>query len=108
MVVAGAALFTAGRAGYADSATKVGSPQKVCVGDEYYDATAAECLPNPMKITSVTPSQYSVSGGVPVVIKGTTFAAGATVLFGGQAATVSFNSDTQLTAVLPAGSAPGL
>ena len=60
-----------------------------------------------MKITSVSPSQYSMSGGVNVVIKGTAFAAGATVLFGGQSAAVTFNSDTQLTAVLPAGSAPG-
>ncbi len=55
-------------------------------------------------ITSISPSYGPVIGGTTVVITGTNFAAPATVTFNGQPATnVSVDSDTQITATLPAG-----
>ncbi len=63
---------------------------------------------NPM-ITSVSPSSGSVSGGTSVTITGTNFASGATVTFGGTAATkVTFVSGTSITATTPAHAAGGV
>ena len=64
--------------------------------------------PNPT-LTSVSPSSGSVSGGTPVTITGTNFASGATVTFGGTAATkVTFVSSTSITATTPAHAAGGV
>lgn len=54
-------------------------------------------------ISSVSPASGSTAGGTAVAITGTNFQNGATVTFGGTAATsVTFNSSTRLTAVAPA------
>ena len=59
-------------------------------------------------VAGVNPGTGPTSGGIPVIITGTNFAAGATVTFGGKLSdAVNFNSATQLTALLPASSAPG-
>jgi hypothetical protein len=57
-------------------------------------------------ITSVFPSSGGTNGGTVATITGTNFAAGATVTFGGVAATdVVVASSTMITAVTPSGSA---
>lgn len=54
-------------------------------------------------ITSITPNAGSIEGGIEVTIEGASFVAGATVSFGSVAATnVVVQSDTRLTALLPA------
>jgi hypothetical protein len=60
----------------------------------------------PPTVTSVSPNSGTPVGGTAVTITGTNFAAGATVKFGGTAATgVTVVSGTTLTATTPAGSA---
>jgi hypothetical protein len=60
----------------------------------------------PPTVSSVAPSSGSTAGGTAVTITGTNFATGATVTFGGTAATsVVVVSGTQITATTPAGSA---
>jgi len=59
-----------------------------------------EVAPNP---TSVTPNNGTQAGGTPVTITGTGFITGATVTFGGTAATnVAVVSSTSITATTPA------
>ena len=56
--------------------------------------------------TSISPTSGTTSGGTPVTISGTNFASGATVTFGGTAATnVVVVSSTTITATTPAHSA---
>ena len=56
-------------------------------------------------VTSVSPNNGAAAGGTPVTITGTNFAAGATVTFGGVAATsVVVVTSTTITAITPAGS----
>src|SRR5262249_1608905 len=65
--------------------------------------TAAAPAPT---VSSVSPSSRPVSGGTPVTIAGTGFSAGATVTFGGTAATnVSVSSSTSISATTPSHSA---
>ena len=66
-------------------------------------SAAAVAMPT---VTSVSPNSGSTAGGTSVTITGTNFASGATVTFGGAAATnvVEVNSTT-ITATTPAGSA---
>jgi fibronectin type 3 domain-containing protein len=60
----------------------------------------------PATVTGVSPASGTTSGGTPVTITGTNFAAGATVTFGAAAAgNVVVVSGTQITATTPAGSA---
>ena len=60
-------------------------------------------------LTSVSPSSGSVSGGTSVTITGANFASGATVTFGGTAATnVKFVSSTSITATTPVQVAGGV
>ena len=55
-------------------------------------------------IVSVTPAAGPEIGGVPVIITGTSFTTAASVTFDGvSAATFTIDSDTQITAVTPAG-----
>lgn len=65
--------------------------------------------PNPAPaITSIAPSSGSIGGGTSVTITGTNFSTGATVTFGGTAASsVNVTSTTSITAVTPAASATG-
>ncbi|MGE7370694.1 IPT/TIG domain-containing protein [Neorhizobium sp. NPDC001467] len=57
-------------------------------------------------VTSLLPLRGSTAGGTEVVITGTAFTGVSGVSFGGTAATsYTFDSDTQITAVAPAGSA---
>jgi len=57
-------------------------------------------------VTSVLPNSGATVGGTAVTITGTNFASGASVTFGGTAATnVAVASATQLTATAPAGTA---
>ena len=57
----------------------------------------------PPTVTSVSPSTGAVAGGTAVTITGTNFAAGATVTFGGTAATnVVVSNSTTITATTPA------
>lgn len=55
-------------------------------------------------ITSISPSSGTIAGGNPVVIHGTNFNTPAVsgVTFGGNVATFTINSDTQITATAPA------
>ena len=58
---------------------------------------------NAPTVTGVSPSSGSINGGTSVTITGTKFAGGATVTFGGVAATnVVVASDTRITATAPA------
>ena len=60
----------------------------------------------PPTVTTVSPNSGSTAGGTAVMITGTNFAAGATVTFGGAAATnVVVVSGTQITATTPADTA---
>ena len=60
----------------------------------------------PPTVTSVSPNAGSTAGGTAVTITGTNFAAGATVTFGGTAATnVVVVNSTTITATTPVGSA---
>ena len=59
----------------------------------------------PPTVSSVTPNNGLAAGGTAVTITGTNFAAGATVTFGGTAATNVVVSSTSITATTPAGSA---
>ncbi|WP_353063325.1 IPT/TIG domain-containing protein [Tunturibacter psychrotolerans] len=60
----------------------------------------------PPTVTSVSPNGGPLAGGTAVTITGTNFAAGATVTFGGTAATsVTVVNTTTITATTPAGSA---
>ena len=59
--------------------------------------------PPPPSPTSILPTSGSSNGGTSVTITGTGFAAGATVKFGGTAATnVAVGSSTSITATTPA------
>ncbi len=59
-------------------------------------------------ILSISPTSGPSTGGTPTTITGTNFVSGATVAFGGVAATgISVTSSTQITATTPAGT-PGL
>src|SRR5581483_4286369 len=58
---------------------------------------------NAPTVSIVSPSSGSINGGTTVTINGTKFASGATVSFGGAAATnVVVASDTRITATTPA------
>src|SRR6202040_1583014 len=60
----------------------------------------------PPTVSSLSPNSGSTAGGTAVTITGTNFAAGATVTFGGAAATnVVVVNSTTITATTPAGSA---
>jgi len=60
----------------------------------------------PPTVSSISPNSGSTAGGTEVTITGTNFAAGATVTFGGTAATnVAVVNTTIITAATPAGSA---
>src|SRR5208282_1646272 len=60
----------------------------------------------PPTVSSVSPNSGTTAGGTAVTITGTNFATGATVTFGGTAATnIVVVSGTQITATTPAGSA---
>ncbi len=62
--------------------------------------------PSPPDPTSISPTSGPTSGGTPVTISGTNFVSGATVTFGGTAATnVVVVSSTTITATTPAGAA---
>ncbi|QIX62871.1 hypothetical protein HER32_17500 [Hymenobacter sp. BT18] len=56
-------------------------------------------------LTAVSPAAELV--GLPVTLTGTGFMSGSTVTIGGVAASVTYNSPTSLTAVVPAGAAGG-
>ena len=59
--------------------------------------------PPSLTVTAVSPSRGGINGGTVVSVSGTNFASGATVTFGGTAATnVVFNNSTSLTATTPA------
>jgi hypothetical protein len=69
-------------------------------------ATFAAVAPPQPTLTSVNPNTGSTAGGTAVTITGTNFAAGATVTFGGTAATnVAVMNSTTITATTPAGTA---
>ena len=60
----------------------------------------------PPTVSSISPISGVPAGGTPITITGTNFAAGATVTFGGTAATnVTVVNSTTITATTPAGSA---
>lgn len=60
-------------------------------------------------LAGINPGTGPTTGGIPVVITGTNFVAGATVAFGAKLSdAVNVNSATQITALLPAAAAPGV
>jgi len=61
--------------------------------------TSAPVVASP---SSVTPPSGSTTGGMSVTVRGTNFAAGATVNFGGSVVAAQFVSATALTVILPA------
>ena len=80
-------------AGY-DQASGVGSPNFGAI---------ATALITPFVVSSFLPSSGPTNGNTPVTITGTNLAPGIILTFGGQAATtVTWISDTQITAVTPA------
>lgn len=69
----------------------------------YSNVTVTVGAVSPPTLTGVSPNQGLPAGGTLVTLTGTNFASGATVTFGGVAATnVTFVSATQLTAKTPA------
>jgi hypothetical protein len=57
---------------------------------------------NNLQVTAIAPASGTTLGGTAITISGSNFAAGATVMIGGAAATnVTFVSETSLTAVTP-------
>ncbi len=117
---AGAVKFgTTNAAGYVvNSLTKItavapaGSPGPVDVRVANAAGTSANTtadnytyLPTPT-ITNLTPAAGPTAGGSTVVITGTNFAGAGAVTFGGtNAASYTYNSPTQITAVTPPGAA---
>ncbi|HEX9982141.1 MAG TPA: IPT/TIG domain-containing protein [Thermoanaerobaculia bacterium] len=74
-----------------------------CSANGNASVTVTSVPVSPVTVTSVTPSTGSSLGGTNVTIAGTGFLAGATVTFGGTAATnVVVVSSTQITARTPA------
>ena len=70
-------------------------------------ALSAEVQPAPA-ITSISPSSGSIAGGTTVTITGTDFAAASAFKFGSTpAASFTVNSETEITAVSPRGTAAG-
>jgi len=69
-----------------------------------YSNAAQAVIPGLPVVTAVTPITGAAAGGTPVTITGANFASGATVTFGGTAATsVVVTNSTSITAVTPAG-----
>jgi hypothetical protein len=58
----------------------------------------------PPKITGITPTLGSTTGGTTVIIRGSGFTGTTRVLFGSTASHFTVNSDVKITAVSPAGS----
>ncbi|MFZ5440937.1 MAG: IPT/TIG domain-containing protein [Myxococcota bacterium] len=58
-------------------------------------------------LTSISPTRGPLAGSTTVTLTGTSFVAGATVAFGGNPATVTFENDRRLLAVTPAAATPG-
>jgi hypothetical protein len=78
----------------------------VTVNSQSGNLTNAFSYVVPPTVSSVSPNSGSTLGGTAVTITGTNFAAGATVTFGGGAATnVAVVNSTTITATSPAGSA---
>ena len=68
-----------------------------------YSNTATVLIPGVVNVTTVAPVSGSIAGGTAVTISGTNFVAGATVSFGGTAATnINVVSSTSITATTPA------
>ena len=60
-------------------------------------------------LAGINPGSGPTTGGLPIVITGTNFVAGATVMFGTKNSdAVNVNSATQITALLPPSAAPGV
>jgi len=96
-----AATTPAGSAGAVTVTVTVNGQSGSLVNGFTYTSPAS-----PPTVTSVSPNSGTTAGGTSVTITGTNFAAGATVTFGGTAATnVVAVSGTEITATTPAGSA---
>ncbi|MEM7166139.1 MAG: IPT/TIG domain-containing protein, partial [Planctomycetota bacterium] len=81
-------------AGAVDVVVSNGNGSSTLVGGFTYDA--------PPVLTSLAPTNGTPLGGTSVVLTGTGFTAGDAVTFDGLAATVTFDSATQLTVTTPA------
>jgi len=100
-VVSGTTITASTPAGSAGTATVM-----VTVNGQSGSLTSGFTYIVPPTVTSVSPNSGSTAGGTAVTITGTNFAAGATVAFGGTAATnVVVVNSTTITATTPAGSA---
>ncbi len=78
----------------------------VTVSGQSGSLTNAFTYIGPPTVSSVSPNTGSTTGGTALTIKGTNFATGATVTFGGTAATnVLVTNSTTITATTPAGTA---
>jgi len=78
---------------------------KVTVSGQSGNLTNGFTYANIPTVSGVSPNYGPAAGGTPVTITGANFAAGATVMFGGTAATnVAVVSGTSITATTPAGS----
>ncbi|HEV7672671.1 MAG TPA: zinc-dependent metalloprotease family protein [Thermoanaerobaculia bacterium] len=79
-----------------------------CVGNVFFDISNVNFTIGPPggpgpTLDSILPTSGPTAGGTPVVLTGTGFVNGATVLFGAvPSGSVTFNSATSLTAVAPA------
>jgi hypothetical protein len=86
-----------------DSSTSTTNSVTMPAANRTISVTYSSVQSPPPTVVHVTPSSGPVSGATPVVISGTNFAAGATVTFGGIAATnVSVNNSTTITCTTPA------
>lgn len=69
------------------------------------DARPIDAVPVPPMVTSVAPARGPTTGGIPITVTGSGFAAGVAILVAGRVATVTAVDATTITFTLPA--APG-
>lgn len=112
--VLGSPSLAAGVATFATSALAVGTHTMTATysGSATYAASASAPLSQVVAntaptATSMNPTSGPPGGGTSVTIFGTNFVAGATVSFGGNLATVSSLTATQIKVTSPAGAGPG-
>ncbi|HKG21855.1 MAG TPA: IPT/TIG domain-containing protein, partial [Blastocatellia bacterium] len=114
-------LGTAGSESYPVSGLRAGTvyywrivgktmANRTASGPTWTFSTAGTSPPAPAPtVSAISPNSGTTSGGTPVTITGTNFAAGLTVAFGGTAATnVNVSNSTTITAVSPGHAAGGV
>jgi hypothetical protein len=84
--------------------TTPGGTSTTSNADQFTYPVAPAPVPTIPTIASISPTAGPVAGRTSVIIRGSNFTGASKVLFGTTAANFTVNSDTQITAVSPAGS----